>query len=122
MGEVVPARTLPTLHPIPSHCASIVVISTLRVNQVGAGQRGIITYSEAKAAFRRPILPFPGELLLYQRFVAPVTTSCNKIAMRPYSLTRCKVDKYPYCTCKYPCYIQSTKFYDLPAPEDNSIM
>ena len=31
MGEVVPARTSPTLHPpspIPSHCASIVVTST----------------------------------------------------------------------------------------------
>ena len=35
-GEVVPARTLPTLHPpspIPSHCASIVTTSTLRVKQ-----------------------------------------------------------------------------------------
>ena len=33
MGEVVPARTSPTLHPpIPSHCASIVTTSTLRVN------------------------------------------------------------------------------------------
>ena len=33
MGEVVPARTSPTLHPpIPSHYASIVVTSTLRVN------------------------------------------------------------------------------------------
>ena len=32
MGEVVPARTSPTLHPlIPSYCASIVVTSTLRV-------------------------------------------------------------------------------------------
>ena len=32
MGEVVPARTSPTLHPpIPSHCASIVATSTLRV-------------------------------------------------------------------------------------------
>ena len=33
MGEVVPARTSPTLHsPIPSHCESNVVTSTLRVN------------------------------------------------------------------------------------------
>ena len=33
MGEVVLARTSPTLHPpIPSHCASIVATSTLRVN------------------------------------------------------------------------------------------
>ena len=32
MGEVVPAHTSPTLHPpIPSHCASIVATSTLRV-------------------------------------------------------------------------------------------
>ena len=32
MGEVVPACTSPTLYaPIPSHCASIVVTSTLRV-------------------------------------------------------------------------------------------
>ena len=30
MGEVVPARTSPTLHP--PHCASTVVTSTLRVN------------------------------------------------------------------------------------------
>ena len=29
MGEVVPAHTSPTLHP--SHCASIVVTSTVRV-------------------------------------------------------------------------------------------
>ena len=37
MGEVVPARTSPTLHPPfprPSHCASIVVTSTVRVNIV----------------------------------------------------------------------------------------
>ena len=35
MGEVVPARTSPTLHPpIPSHCASIVVTSTVRVKRV----------------------------------------------------------------------------------------
>ena len=37
MGEVVPARTFnladPT-SPIPSHCASIVVSSTLRVNSL----------------------------------------------------------------------------------------
>ena len=33
MGEVVPARTSPTLHPpFPSHCASIVVTSTGRLN------------------------------------------------------------------------------------------
>ena len=36
MGEVVPARTSPTLadltSPIPSHCASIVATSTIRVN------------------------------------------------------------------------------------------
>ena len=31
MGEVVQARTSPTLHPHPSHCTSIVVTSTLRV-------------------------------------------------------------------------------------------
>ena len=32
MGEVVPARTLPTLHPpSPPYCASIVATSTLRV-------------------------------------------------------------------------------------------
>ena len=36
MGEVVPARTSPTLHPpIPSHCASIVVTSTLMVKTIG---------------------------------------------------------------------------------------
>ena len=34
MGEVVPALTSPTLHPIPSYCASIVVTSTVRVNVV----------------------------------------------------------------------------------------
>ena len=34
MGEVVPARTSPTLmtSPIPSHCASIIATSTVRVN------------------------------------------------------------------------------------------
>ena len=35
MGEVVPARTSPTpTSPILSHCASIVVTSTVRVNLV----------------------------------------------------------------------------------------
>ena len=37
MGEVVPARTSPTLHlwsPIPSNCASIVATSTVRVNTI----------------------------------------------------------------------------------------
>ena len=31
MGEVVPTRTSPTLHPPSPHCASIVATSTLRV-------------------------------------------------------------------------------------------
>ena len=38
MGEVVSARTLPPYIPIPSHCASIVVTSTLKVNFYANGR------------------------------------------------------------------------------------
>ena len=40
MGEVVPARTSPTLHPpSPSHYVSIVVTSTLRVKSLASSDK-----------------------------------------------------------------------------------
>ena len=53
MGEVVPARTSATpTSPIPSHCASIVVTSTVRVKSISVISRsnGVLNLCEDKEA------------------------------------------------------------------------